>query len=232
LRKINLWLGAVFIAGVFVVLAPDSANAQRGRSRLERPGTVAIGGGGGYGVMTGNSRYGLDFDNGGMYYITLKYMIGRRTALSAVFQNQSYGWKGPGLLDEEGVPIPTAVWESLVMNTFEGHFIYYLKRDTDTSTYMDIGAAVYRPELRGAGLDTGFPSLGGALIGALGTELFLRENWAIDLQARGVAFLGDGYTSTEKLLGDDEHVAGQIDDTGNVSVAGQISVGLLYYILK
>jgi hypothetical protein len=204
------------------------AGTAEARSRLERPGTVGFGGGGGYGWVTGPGRYGVEGNSGGNYFFSLKYMMHPRWALGAFFQHQNYSWEGPALpsLEAQGF-----TYESIIMNQFEAHLIRYFKRDADASSYLDLGLGLYRPELRGGEDTVSFPGENLVASLALGTEIFLREQWALDLSAKGTAYFGKGYTPQENTAVDDEDLDA-IQGTDPYSFGLQLQVGILYYILK
>ena len=81
-------LVAVLIATLMLIAAEEPASAQR--SRLDRPGTIGIHIFGGYGTVTGNSRYGLDFGEGAGFGVSVRYTMAPHWALGFYFQSQRY----------------------------------------------------------------------------------------------------------------------------------------------
>jgi opacity protein-like surface antigen len=219
-------LNAVLIAGLLAGILPAAAESA---SRIDRPGTTMIGLGGSWGLVTGEGRYGLDFGNGGGYFISLKHTVTRNLALGFRFENQSFGWVD-GIRDAGGSLVEDP-YDHMIITTFEGLLYYYHHRSEDASPYVVAGIGVYRPELRRKADDTVFP--GENLMGSLGlgAELFLRENLSIDLSGRGTLLYGNGYAEGE-ITGFDDFALEQANATSKASFSMQISAGLLYYLLK
>lgn len=203
------WFLGLFACGLLLSTTATSAVAQ---SREIREGTVAMGGGGGYGLITGEARYGLDFDSGPGYNVMLKYSVSRHVALGFNFQNQSYQWV-------DGEP----QYDDLVLTTFEGHVYFYRSRDADANQYAVLGLGIFRPELRRNVGETVFPGEGLILTAGLGTELFLRENWAIDLSGRALGYFSEGIADPELDI---------IESSGSVSFGLTGQIGILYYLIK
>lgn len=171
-----------------------------------------MGGGGGYSLINGEARYGLDFDAGPGYYINLKYSVSERVAVGFNFQNQGYQWV-------DGEP----QYDDLVLTTFEGHIYFYRDRDADANQYAMLGLGIFRPELRRNVGETVFPGEGLILTVGLGTELFLRENWALDLSGRAIGYFSEGIAPSEMDT---------IESTGSVSFGLTGQLGILYYLIK
>ena len=213
-------------------LIPTAARAD-----LDDPGTIILGGGGGYGSITGASRYGSEFGGGGNYFFTGKFMVSRNMAIGVYFQNQSYG-------EEALLPsLPTfgEVTEAVLV-TYEAHAIYYFNRLADASRYIDVGIGLYRPELRSSDVGTGFPDSGFTFSAALGAEVFIRPQTALDFALRGVGYVGEGYVQPEidvftgpspddpEALEQWEEDKALFEDTGNLSFALQGQVAILFYL--
>lgn len=219
-----------------------AAGEARAVVRLDRPGTAALGGGGSYALVTGEGRYGLDFDNGAGYHFFLKYTVAPRWALGFRFENQSFGWvDGVRREDDE---LAGFTYDRMTMTTFEAQVTYYTSRNRDASPYVAAGIGYYRPELREATsvgnsevptADGGTVFPGGNVMATLGAgaEVFLREKWALDLSARSMLLYGSGYADNElNADGFDEVARRQAIDTPNASFAFQLSIGILYYVTK
>jgi len=204
-------------AAVVACLLPAAAAAQG-----TPPGTAAFGAGGSYGNILGDSRFGNDFSTGGGYNLLLRYVASEHVSLQANFQNQSYSYDGVVAADEE-VPITR-----LVTTSFEASMLFFRNRNADASQYFTVGLGLYRPEIR-LEEDPNYPSAlfpgeNFMFFGGLGVELFLRENWAIDIQARGIGYVGDGIADQEE---------GTIEPTGNNISFGLVGqAALVYFILK
>jgi opacity protein-like surface antigen len=195
-----------------LVLGLGLAAPAQAQYRQIRPGTVSLGLGGSFGLVTGNSRFGLDFDSGGGYLFALNYAVTPNISLGLNFQNQTYNWV-------DGEPR----YDNLVVTTFEGHARLYRKRGTDASQYVMAGIGVYRPEFRIGDTETVFPGDGFLFTGGAGVELFLRENWALDLSARGIGYVGNGISDQEFET---------VEDTGNLSFGLHGQLAIVYFMLK
>jgi opacity protein-like surface antigen len=203
-------------------------SAEAVSRRIDRPGTVSIGGGASYGIMVGNARYGLDFDSGLGYNVVLRYALDRKWMLGFHFQNQTYDAIS-GLDYGEDVPLDPP--DRLVVTTFEGQLYYYLRQGTDSRNYALVGLGVYRPEIRYdertpgvAAVETAsFPGENLMMTAGLGVELFLRENWALDLTGRVLGYYGSGIADQEFEF---------LESTGDISFGLHARVGLLYFLSR
>ena len=70
------------------VAAGEAAAAPS--SRIERSGSIALGGAAGYGIVTGDSRYGSEFDQGWGLDLLVRYVLGPHWSLGLGFQSQKY----------------------------------------------------------------------------------------------------------------------------------------------
>jgi opacity protein-like surface antigen len=203
----------VFAAGLG--LSPAAVRAQG-----LPVGTVGLGAGGSFGSMVGDSWYGNKFSTGGGFNLLLRYTATRHLSVGLNFQNQSYSGKG-ALLREENTDTPI---NDLVMTTYEAAFLFFRNRNADASQYASLTLGFYRPELRIGDSDTVFPGGNVMFSGGLGVELYLKENWAIDLQGRAIGYLGD------------DIAPGQEDETNppgnNLSFGLHAQAAIIYFILK
>lgn len=200
-----------------------AAAATVAHADLDDPGTIILGGGGGYGLVTGSSRYGSEFGDGGNFFFTGKFMVSRRTALAVYFQNQSFA-------AEDLLP-SLPVYKRVAMVSYEVHGVYYFNRVADASRYVDVGIGMYRPELRTEDIETAFPPTGFLMSATLGVETFIRPQMSLDLAIRGVGYFGKGYTDSEELSDDvTEEDRRIMDNTGTFSTSLQGQVALLFYL--
>lgn len=203
--------GLVLAAGLFVA---GGAWATAPSSRIERAGTVGLSGGGCYGVMKGNSRYGTGFDSGAGLNLGLRYVLGPHWSLGVSFQSQAY----------DGVPTDTL--QKVQMTDISVDTYFYRDREADASQYIMVGAGFYRPEIHISKDEISFPGENLRLSAGVGAEVFFRENWGLELSGRIVGYFGDGLTYQERA-----------DDTfpkpsGSLSYALQGHVGIIYYLLR
>jgi len=207
---------------VLILAGVSAAGGAAAQNRLFRPGTVALGGGGNLGVITGKGRYGFDFNGGQGYNITIKYTVARSVALGVNFQNLSYDWVASDCFDDVA-PEDCPRYRNLVMTTFEGQAYLYRNRRSDAPQYFMLGIGVYRPELRVDDTSTVFPEANLMLSTGLGAEVFLRENWALDLGVRAVGFVGNGIADQEAFL---------VRGGDNISFGLHAQAGILYFITQ
>jgi opacity protein-like surface antigen len=111
------------------------------------------------------------------------------------------------------------------MTNVQAELYYYRDRNQDASQYLVLGVGFYRPELHNDAEEVSFPGENLLLTVGVGAELFFKENWGLDIGARALGYLGDGFTDQEKA-----DAALQIP--GNFSFAIQGQIGLLYYLLR
>lgn len=221
--------GIGWLLAVAALAAGGYPAAAQAASRLDRPGTVALGGGGGYGLTAGEGRYGLDFGGGGSYHFVIRYTAAPHWVLGFHFQNQNFSWEDAIRTETDTYAIEP--YDDMVMTTFEGQICWYPASQVDSRQYLFAGVGVYRPELRRSKEDVVFPGENIFLSLGLGTELFLRENWALDITGRGMALFGTGYADPE-VNGLTDFELQQVRDTPDLSLGFQIQAGILYYVLK
>lgn len=204
------WWGALVLAATLIsAAAPAWADG-----RVERPGTVGLSLGGAYGVLTGNSRLGLDFEAGLGYNVSLRYVLGRSWSLGLNFHNHTF----------DAVPDarPQGT-DKLVVTNVSGQVYYYRNRSLDAAQYAVLGLGFYRPEIHLGEGEISFPGENLLVSAGIGAEVFIKENWGLDLGARAVGYFGEG-------IGDFE--AGTISPDGNVAVGFHGQVAVLYYLLR
>lgn len=209
----------VLITGILAgALCAGPGNAlAAGATRVEEAGTVGLSIGGGYGVVTGNSRYGLDYEGGLALNLALRYVLGPHWSLGLSFQSQSY----------DSVPEAYAQdFDKVVMTDICGEVYFYRDRNQDASQYMMAGLGLYRPEIHLRGDNIAFPGENLRATVGVGAEVFIRENWGLELGARAVGYFGDGYTAQERV---DDTV---IKESSSFTVGFQGQVGILYYLLR
>jgi len=210
----NLALGG--LAVLTALAAPAAA-----QTRLDRPGTIGLFLFGGYGTITGDSRYGLDFSDGTVFGLSARYTVAPHWALGLYFQSQRYGSKGPTPVECELPPT-----DRLSMTHVMGEVYYFRNRDTDASQYVVLGLGFYRPEVHFQEEElVSFPGENLSLMGGLGAEFFIRETWGIDLSGRAIAYYGDGVTVQEK-----QSCPELVGGKWSVGLSGQI--GIMLYILR
>ena len=213
------WVWLVLAAST---LASDPAAAAP-VTRVERAGTVGLGAFGSYGTVVGDSRFGLQFQNGGGYGVDLRYVAGPHWSLGLTFQNQMYQPEDSGGTQDK------LVTTGLLFNVY-----YYRKRGLDVANYLVLGAGFYRPEIHFLEVvddenreSISFPGESLALTGGMGVELFIRENWGFNISGRAIAYFGDGVAQEEELDPDSP-----AESNGNISVGLLGQVGLFYYLIK
>jgi len=203
-------------AGLAVVMCALGADAGWGDGLPV--GTTGIGAGGSYATIEGNTRFGSDFGAGGGYHLLLRYTASRHISLGADFQNQTYGGQTSAPVGD----LPAV--EKLVMTAFEAEFLYFRNRNADASQYFLMSVGLYRPELRAQDNQDLFPGENFMFSAGLGVELYLRENWVIDLRGRGIGYVGDGIADQER---------DEIEPTtSSLSFGIQGQAAIIYYILK
>jgi len=220
LRRNAMKVKTTMGTAILLILLAGSAPPTEGASRLERPGTIGISGYGSYGWITGQSRYGLDFNTGFGLGFTLRYVTSPHWAVGLNFQQQNFGSNSDAILEGETAGLDKFSLTDILFNLY-----YYRERKSDASQYLVMGVGFYRPEIRWTDGTTSFPGENLILQGGLGIEFFIRETFALDLSGQAYGIFGDGYTTQEKS--DPDFVA-----DGSFSVVLAAQVGILFYILK
>jgi len=219
MRHVLCWIAAATTVAVL------SAAPAEGVTRLERSGTVGLSLFGAYGTVTGESRYGFDFSEGPGYGITLRYTVHPHVSLGLSFQNQSYD-AIPGLttLDADSIGIDELVATQVMADVY-----FYRDRNMDASQYAMVGIGFYRPEIHLVETDDFggdqiiFPSENLVLSAGVGAEVFIRENWGLDLSGKVFGYFGSGRADQEGEPPTDE---------GSISFGFQGQVGFIYYLLR
>jgi len=210
---------AVWAATVVLILG---AAGTAGAEGLEESGTVGLSAFGDYGLMTGNSRYGLDFKGGGGYGVTIRYVVGPHWSLGLYFQNQSYDAREGAV---SGPPDEEAPVDKLVVTDVMGDVYFYRQRGIDASQYLVAGLGFYRPEVRAGDGTIVFPGENLVLSAGAGAEVFIREDWGLDLNGRAFGYFGNGLSDVEV---DNPDVKG----TGSFAAGFHFQVGIFYYLLR
>jgi hypothetical protein len=199
--------------GVGLVPIPGAAAPP---SRVERPGTVGLGVAGGYGIVTGNSRFGSEFDDGWGLDFYLKYVVNAHWSLGLGFQSQMY---------ESTTQAFNQGLDKLQMTGIRGDIFFYRDRAQDASQYLVLGVGIYRPEIHYTAEDVGFPGESAELSLGLGAEIFIGESWGLELGGRAISYFGDGQSP-------EDEAAGAEPFDSNVSLAFRGQAGLFFYILR
>ncbi len=207
MRRTTAWLAAALALGA-LASGPGRALAQGG---IEDEGSIGLSAFGDFGWITGQARYGLDFSHGGGYGVTLRYVASPHASLGLYFQSQTYTAKDQAKLDQ-GV-------KKLVSTQIMGDLYYYRDRAADASQYLVVGVGFYRPEIHFQSDEILFPGENLVVSGGGGAEVFIRENWGLDLSGRAFAYFGKGVGERETIT------AG-----GSVSIGLTAQIGLLYYL--
>ena len=208
--------GLAVLAAAALLAAPAGA-----QTRLDREGTVGLCAFGDYATLTGESRFGLDFKSGGGYGINIRYTLNPHWSLGLTFHNQTYGAVRD--VKSQGV-------EKLVSTEVVGEAYFYRDRDVDAAQYAVLGIGFYRPEVHYTDEDVLYPGENVILTAGLGVEVFLRENWGLDLSARGLGYLGEGYADQER---ETAAAAGTpITPQGSFAVGLQVQAGIIYYLTR
>lgn len=206
----TVWVGS---AAVALALAQPAA----GQSRVDRPGTVGLFGSGIYGVVTGNSRYGEEFDGGPGFSLGVRYVASRHWSLGLSFHSQQYDASSEGL---------AAGSEELRMTDIRFDAYFYRDRGATAPQYFLVGIGFFRPEIHHTASDVSFPSENLVLAAGMGAEIFIRETWGLDLSGRVAGYFGSGF-STEEVAG------APVDPRdGNFSLGLQGQVGIFYYLTR
>lgn len=207
--------GLVALAAAALLTAPAGA-----QSRLDREGTVGLSAFGDYATLTGQSRLGLDFKSGGGYGINIRYTLDPHWSLGLSFHNQTYG----AVSDVKSTGV-----DKFVSTEVLGEAYFYRERNVDPAQYAVVGVGFYRPEIHRADEDILFPGENVILTAGLGVELFLRENWGLDLSARGLGYVGDGIADQER---DPTDGSDPVTAQGSFAVGLQVQAGIIYYLTR
>ena len=204
----------VAIASAALVLAFAAPVLAAGR--VDREGVYNLGAWFQYGIVEGQSRYGLDFTDGPGYSLHFRYHLSRSTAFIAYFDNQRYDAKTDTLVD---------------MTMTAAHLgvrFFSVPPGGDVLRYFELSAGFYRPEIKlpntiegSSGEDICFPGENFMLHAGAGAEIFLAPAWAIEFGLHGYGLVGKGLCPREIESGE-----------GDFSFSGQIALGLDYFLLR
>jgi hypothetical protein len=191
------------------------ANTAEAVGRVDRKGVYALGGWFQYGLIEGDSRYGLDFTDGPGYSLHFRYNMSRNIALAFYFDNQRYA------------AIPDTL-EQLTITSAHAGLRYFSAPGGDVLRYFELTAGFHRPEIQfvntieqSIGEDICFPGEGFVIHGGIGAEIFFTSSWAVEIGAHGYGLTGKGLCRNEPSEGEKDF-----------SVTGQVVLGLDYYLLR
>lgn len=204
--------GALLLAGVLLAAAP-AAHAQ---GRVDRQGVYNLGGWFQYSLVEGESRYGLDFSNGPGYSLHFRYHMSRSSAFVLYFDNQTYDAVADSLVD-------------FTMTTAHaGIRLFSVPPGGDVLRYVELSAGFYRPEIRFPETfdtlsdgDYCFPGENFLIHAGAGAEIFFTPSWALEFGLHGYGFVGRGLCRGDFDQGE-----------GNFTVAGQLVIGIDYFLLR
>jgi len=213
-----LRMGGLAAVTAMLCLATTEAGAEPS-SRVERNGSIALAGGAGYGIITGDSRFGSEFDTGLGIDILLRYVLGPHWSMGLGFQSQVYD-ATPNAVTANGE-------EKLQITDIRFDTYYYRDRSKDASQYLVLGIGMYRPEIhyQGEG-NVSFPGENLELSFGMGAEIFIGETWGIELGGRALGYFGNGLTQEEEA---DPDLA---PPTSSVALGLRGQAGVFFYILR
>jgi len=201
---------------VLVIGTVGHTSTVAAAGRVDREGVYNLGGWFQYGLIEGNSRYGLDFSKGAGYSLHFRYHMSRSTAFVAYFDNQTFEARGDTLID------------MTMTAAHVGARFFSVPPGGDVLRYFELTAGFYRPEVRrpntfgtSIGEDVCFPAEALMIHAGVGAEIFLAQAWAIEFGLHGYGMSGKGLCPRETENGE-----------GDFSVTGQIVIGLDYFLLR
>jgi hypothetical protein len=196
------------------MVAVTAVNAEAVR-RVDRRGVCNLGGGFQYGLIEGESRYGLDFQEGPGYSLHVRYNLTRHTALVVYFDSQRYD------------AVVDSLDEAKIVTAHVG-FRFFRIPAGDVLRFVEFSAGFYRPEIvrprtqeQSIGEDICFPGEGFLAHAGAGIEVFFTQAWTVELGLHGYGLTGKGLCRGEQLQGEK-----------NFSFSGQIGLGINYYLLR
>jgi hypothetical protein len=216
------WRLKGFLFLLVVLSALSSAGKAEAVGRVDRKGVYALGGWFQYGLIEGESRYGLDFSDGPGYSLHFRYNVSRKWALAFYFDNQRYG-------AVDTLPDSLDLPEELTITNVHAGFRLFSAPTGDVLRYIELTAGFFRPELQfpenedvgSIGEDICFPGEGFMLHAGVGAEIFFTSSWAFEIGAHGYGLNGKGLCRGETSQGE-----------GEFSFTGQIVAGIDYYLLR
>jgi hypothetical protein len=204
--------------GLAVVALVSGAGEAGAVGRVDRKGVYSLGGWFQYGIIEGDSRYGLDFTRGPGYSLHFRYNVSRKTALAIYFDNNTY--------DAEAGSDSTL--DQLKLTSAHAGIRFFSAPAGDVLKYAEITAGFYRPEIRlqktqaqSSGEDICFPGEGLLVHAGVGAEIFFTSKWALELGAHGYGMTGKGLCRGDLDQGEK-----------SLSVAGQVAIGIDYFLLR
>jgi len=210
-------VGGLAVAAMLCVGASEARAVPS--SRIERNGSIAIGGGAGYGIITGDSRFGSEFDQGLGIDILLRYVLGPHWSMGLGFQSQVFD-ATPEAQTANGE-------DKLQITDIRFDTFYYRDRSKDASQYLVLGIGLYRPEIHYQGeSNVSFPGENLELSFGMGAEIFIGETWGLELGGRAIGYFGNGLTTEEEANPD---IA---PPTSSVALGLRGQAGVFFYILR
>ncbi len=207
--------GGIGLVAVVLLLGSSSVVTAQ-NSRVGESGTIGLTGGLTYAWMSGDSRYGNNFDSGLGLTLGLRYVLNDHWSLGGAFLAQNFDASG-----DAADRIKKLAMTILLLETY-----YYGNRRANAAQYLSLGIGLYRPEIHGQGSsEVAFPSESLTLVAGLGTEVFIVESFGLELSGRAFGYFGDGVTPEETASGIELA-------TGSFSFALQGQVGIIFYVLK
>jgi hypothetical protein len=205
------------LAAGFALLALLFLSSEAGAvGRVDRKGVYSLGGWFQYGIIEGESRYGLDFTRGPGYSLHFRYNMSRKTAVVFYFDSQQYAAEEDSLLDQ------------LTFTNAHAGLRFFSIPQGDVLRYLELTAGFYRPQIRldktqqsSIGDEFAFPNEGFLLHAGAGVEIFFTGSWAVELGAHGYGLMGKGLFRGEVPM-----------DEKDFSIGGQIAIGIDYYLLR
>jgi hypothetical protein len=208
--------GGLAVAAMLCITASEAGAVPS--SRIERNGSIALGGGIGYGLVTGDSRFGSEFDQGMGIDILLRYVLGPHWSMGLGFQGQVY--------DATAAAQSANGEDKLQITDIRFDTYFYRDRSKDASQYLVLGIGLYRPEIHYEESNVSFPGENLELSLGLGAEIFIGETWGLELGGRAIGYFGNGLTTEEEA---DPDLA---PPTSNVALGLRGQAGVFFYILR
>jgi hypothetical protein len=206
-------IGGLIALMATVLLAAPPAQAV---GRVDREGVYNLGGWFQYGLVEGDSRYGLDFSDGPGYSLHFRYHMSRKAAFVLYFDNQTFDATADSVVD------------FTMTSAHVGFRLFSVPPGGDVLRYVELSAGFYRPEIRFpetfdtiSGGDYCFPAENFLVHAGAGAEIFFSPSWAVEFGLHGYGFVGRGLCRTEVDRGE-----------GNFSVSGQLVIGIDYFLLR
>jgi hypothetical protein len=175
-----------------------------------------------YGVIEGESRYGLDFTNGPGYSLHFRYNVSRKAAIVFYFDNQRYEATG------DSIPGGGTPPDKLTLTNAHAGVRFFSIPQGDVIRYLEVTGGFYRPEIEflrtqqsSIGTEICFPGEGFLMHAGAGVEIFFTSAWALELGLHGYGLFGKGLCRTDVERGEKEF-----------SGSGQVVVGVDYFLFR